>query len=70
MENLGSTQVVLNLKAKDLILDTFMALEHYYIPSVQVYRGYIVSAFFCNYICLFVCLYTFFCQGFLGNYLS
>ena len=39
-------------------------------PAYEVYRGYIVFCLFCNYVCLFVCLQTFFRQRFLGNYLT
>ena len=38
-------------------------------PAYEVYRGYIVFAFSVC-VCVRACLLTFFCQRFLGNYLT
>ena len=40
-------------------------------PAYEVYRGYIVFAFSVYmFVCVRACLLTFFCQRFLGNYLT
>ena len=60
-------------KLVDLLNTKYTCFNWFVIPPYEVYRWYIVFAFFvimfvCVFVCLFVCLSTFFRQRFLSNY--